>query len=253
MFGKVVVLSASQVEKINSLVPKQFRKDSWIKKDFKDTNGIYQHIRDYRDKKISFLASKKNELEFLNKKGQEQIKEKIVHLKTSKIILFNIEPFDAKPIGMVDIGMVKRFNSPSTGNRFETGMIGYAIEQASDEVWAKNNAQENALNEVKAEFIKKTAALYPECNMIFKFESEFREMGSTGNVFIYLKGTASIGNNKGMEEVEKEQNRLTEELKQKKEELIKQVETIQEEYNFVQENINKIPKSKSEIEKMLGK
>ena len=89
--------------------------------------------------------------------------------------------------------------------------------------------------------------------MIFKFESEFREMGSTGNVFIYLKGTASIGNNKGMEEVEKEQNRLTEELKQKKEELIKQVETIQEEYNFVQENINKIPKSKSEIEKMLGK
>jgi len=161
MFGKEVLLSASQVEKINSLVPKEFRKDSWIKKDFKDTNGIYQHIRDYRDKKISFLASKKNELEFLNKKGQEQIKQKIVDLKTSKIILFNIEPFDAKPIGMVDIGMVKRFNSPSTGNRFETGMIGYAIEQASDEVWAKNNAQENALNEVKAEFIKKTAALYP--------------------------------------------------------------------------------------------
>ena len=58
MFGKVI-LSASQVEKINSLVPKQFRKDSWIKKDFKDTNGIFQHIRDYRDKKTSFLASKK--------------------------------------------------------------------------------------------------------------------------------------------------------------------------------------------------
>jgi len=89
--------------------------------------------------------------------------------------------------------------------------------------------------------------------MIFKFESEFREMGSTGNVFIYLKGTASIGNNKGMEAVEKEKNRLTEELKQKKEELIKQIETIQEEYNFIQENIGKIPKSKSDIEKMLGK
>ena len=42
MFGKVI-LSASQVEKINSLVPKQFRKESWIKKDFKDTNGISTH------------------------------------------------------------------------------------------------------------------------------------------------------------------------------------------------------------------
>ena len=80
-------------------------------------------------------------------------------------------------------------------------MVGYAIEQAFDDVWAKNNAQENALNEVKTEFLKKTAALYPECNMIFKFESEFREMGSSGNVFIYLKGTASVGDNKGMEEV----------------------------------------------------
>ena len=63
-------------------------------------------------------------------------------------------------------------------------MIVYAIEQASDEVWAKNNAQENALNEVKTELIKKALALYSECNMIFKFESEYREMGSTGNVFI---------------------------------------------------------------------
>ena len=253
MFGKEVLLSASQVEKINSLVPKQFRKDSWNKKDFKDTNGIYQHIRDYRDKKTSFLASKKNELEFLNKKGQEEIKQKIVDLKTSKIILFNIEPFDAKPIGMVDIGMVKRFNSPSTGNRFETGMIGYAIEQASDEVWAKNNAQENALNEVKAEFIKKTAALYPECNMIFKFETEFREMGSSGNVFIYLKGTASIGDNKGMEEVKSEKSRLLNDFEIKKEKLIKQINIIKEESQFITDNINKIPQYKSDIEKLLGK
>ena len=34
MFGKEVLLSKSQVEKINSLVPKEFRKDSWSKKDF---------------------------------------------------------------------------------------------------------------------------------------------------------------------------------------------------------------------------
>ena len=252
MFGKVI-LSASQVEKINSLVPKQFRKDSWIKKDFKDTNGIFQHIRDYRDKKTSFLASKKNELEFLNKKGLEEINQKILDLKISKIILFNIEPFEAKPIGMVDIGMVKKFSSSSTGNRFENGMVGYAIEQAFDDVWAKNNAQENALNEVKTEFLKKTASLYPECNMIFKFESEFREMGSSGNVFIYLKGTASIGDNSGMEEIKSEKSRLLNEFEVKKEELTKQIQIIQEEYNFIQENIGKIPKSKSEIEKMLGK
>ena len=154
---------------------------------------------------------------------------------------------------MVDIGMVKKFSTTSTGNRFENGVVGYAIEQAFDDVWAKNNAQENALNEVKTEFLKKTASLYPECNMIFKFESEFREMGSSGNVFIYLKGTASIGDNNGMEEVKREKSRLLNEFEVKKEELTKQIQIIQEEYNFIQENIGKIPKSKSEIEKMLGK
>ena len=117
---------------------------------------------------------------------------------------------------MVDIGMVKKFSTTSTGNRFENGMVGYAIEQAFDDVWAKNNAQENALNEVKTEFLKKTASLYPECNMIFKFESEFREMGSSGNVFIYLKGTASIGDNNGMEEIKSEKSRLLNEFELKK-------------------------------------
>ena len=252
MFGKEVLLTTSQVEKINSLVPKQFQKESWNKKDFKDTNGIYQKIRDYRDKKSSFLASKKNELEYLNKKGEEDIKQKILELKTSKIILFNIEPFKARPIGMVDIGMVKKFSTTSTGNRFENGVVGYAIEQAFDDVWAKNNAQENALNEVKTEFLKKAASLYPECNMIFKFETEFREMGSSGNVFIYLKGTASIGDNKGMEEVKSEKSRLLNEFEIKKQELIKQIEIIQEEYNFTQENIGKIPQYKSDIKKLLG-
>jgi hypothetical protein len=253
MFGKEVLLTTSQVEKINSLVPKQFRKESWNKKDFKDTNGIYQQIRRYRDKKTSLLASKKNELDFLNKKGQEEIKQKIVDLKSSKIILFNIEPFEAKPIGMVDIGMVKKFSTTSTGNRFENGVVGYAIEQAFDDVWAKNNAQENALNEVKTEFLKKTAALYPECNMIFKFESEFREMGSSGNVFIYLKGTASVGDNKGMEEVKIEKSRLLNDFEIKKEKLIKQINIIKEESQFITDNINKIPQYKSDIEKLLGK
>ena len=56
MFGKEVLLSASQVEKINSLVPKKFKKESWSKKDFKDTNGIYQFIKDYRRDKYSFLS-----------------------------------------------------------------------------------------------------------------------------------------------------------------------------------------------------
>ena len=253
MFGKEVLLTTSQVEKINSLVPKQFRKESWNKKDFKDTNGIYQKIRDYRNKKSSFLASKKKELGYLNKKGQEDIKQKIVELKSNKIILFNIEPFEAKPIGMVDIGMVKKFSTTSTGNRFENGVVGYAIEQAFDNVWAKNNAQENALNEVKTEFLKKTASLYPECNMIFKFESEFREMGSSGNVFIYLKGTASIGDNNGMEEVKREKSRLLNEFEIKKEELIKQIDIIRQEGHFISENISKIPRSKSDIEKLLGK
>lgn len=254
MFRKEVLLSTSQVEKINSLVPKEFRKDSWSKKDFNEgADGIWTQIITHKDKKYSFLVSKQNELGLLIKNGQEEVRQKILELKASKITIFNIEPFDAKPIGMVDIGIVKRFNSPSTGNRFETGMIGYAIEQASDNVWANNNAQENALNEVKIEFLKKTVSLYPECNMIFKFESDFREMGSTGNVFIYLKGTASIGDNSNMEDIKSEKSRLLNEFEVKKEELIKQIRIIQEEYDFSNKNVSKIPKSKSEIEKLLGK
>ena len=254
MFGKEVILSVSQVEKINSLVPAKFKKESWSSKDFRQSDlGVFSAIIEFRLKLEQNLRSDKNELEYLTKKGKEEVKQKILELKSSKIIIFNIEPFEARPIGMVDIGMVKKFSTTSTGNRFETGMIGYAIEQASDEVWANNNAQENALNEVKNEFIKKAASLYPDCNMIFKFESDFREMGSSGNVFIYLKGTASIGNNKGMEDVKKEETRLFDEFEQKKVELKKQIENIQEDYNFIQENIGKIPQSKSDIEKMLGK
>jgi hypothetical protein len=252
MFGKEVLLSATQVEKMNSLVPAKFKKDNWSKKDFKETNGIYQLIFDYRSTKSSFFNKKKNELIDFNKNGQEEVKRKILELKTSKITIFNIEPFEARPIGMVDIGMVKRFNTASTGNRFENGIIGYAIEQASDNVWANNNAQENALNEVKIEFLKKTVSLYPECNMIFKFESDFREMGATGNVFIYLKGTASIGDNKGIEDVKNEEAKLLKEFELKKGELKKQLDVLKEDWQFVNDNIDKIPRTKSDIEKMLG-
>lgn len=254
MFGKEEKLTPTQIEKINSLIPEKFRKDSWSNKDFNSSAGIYQQIRLFRDMINNDLQSKKIEFEYLTNKGKDDVEQKIQELKISKIIVFNTELFEARPIGMVDVGMVKRFNSTSTGNRFENGMIGYAIEQASDEVWAKNNAQENALNEVKTELIKKAAALYPECNMIFKYESDFREMGSSGNVFIYLKGTAAIGNNNRMNSFKKEVKTLLDEFEQKKVELKKEIEIIQKDCQLIKDNIEKIPQSKfkSEIKRKLG-
>ena len=89
--------------------------------------------------------------------------------------------------------------------------------------------------------------------MIFKFESEFREIGSTGNVFIYLKGTASIGDNNETIDVEPQKKKLIEELKYKKEVLTKQTDILREKSQFVTDNIGKIPRSKSDIVKLLGK
>ena len=62
MFGKEVLLSKPQVEKINSLVPKQFRKDSWNKKDFNFKNGRPDTI--FRSKSKNSQISKKIKKKF---------------------------------------------------------------------------------------------------------------------------------------------------------------------------------------------
>ena len=130
------------------------------------------------------------------KKKSAPLRNKIDSIRASKVQVFNTEVFEAVPLGFIDLGIVVRFGTTSTGNRFENGVVGYAIEEASDKVWAKNNAQYNSVKEAKLELLTKAIRTYKECNQFFKFEIDFREIGSSGNVFLYLRGTACKGENK---------------------------------------------------------
>ena len=253
MFGKKECkLSNSQIEKLNNLLDDKFKKDDWTTKDFGRDNSLYSKVFEFMSSVRKTLDSSKKELKRFLNEGAKEFQNKIIEAKANKIIIFNTEIYEAIPIGMVDIGIVKKFGSASTGNRFENGIIGYAIEDTFDKVWASNNAQENALNEVKSELLKKAKTLYPKCNMIFKFESDFRELGSSGNVFIYLKGTASIGNNKEMLKADEEEIKLLTERNKQKEEIENKNLAIQKRYDFINQNYKKIPASKSDIEKILG-
>ena len=252
MFGKKEVkLSSSQIEKLNSLLVERFQKDEWTTKDFEGNESIYYKFEALKTDVTKLLVSAKSELERFVL-YQKKFEDSIIEIKANKIIIFNTELYEAKPIGMVDIGRVKKFGTASTGNRFENGVIGYAIEQASDNVWASNNSQENDLNEVKTELLIKAKTLYPDCNMIFKFESDFRELGSSGNVFIYLKGTAAVGENKEMYKAIDEEEELLAKRQAQKQEIEAKIETIQKRHQFIIDNYKKIPSSQSEIEKMLG-
>ena len=252
MFGKKEVkLSESQIEKLNSLLVDELKKEVWTTNDFKGDYSIYSKVYTLKTNVTKLLFSAKSELKRFTQ-YQKEFEESIIEIKANKIIIFNTELYEAKPIGMVDIGRVKKFGTASTGNRFENGVIGYAIEQASDNVWASNNSQENDLNEVKAELLLKAKTLYPDCNMIFKFESDFRELGSSGNVFIYLKGTAAVGDNKEMHKAINEEEELLAKRELQKQEIEAKIETIQKKYQFIIENDEKIPSNPSDIEKMLG-
>jgi hypothetical protein len=251
MFGKKEVkLSESQIEKLNSLLVDELKKEVWTTKDF-DNYSIYHKVEALKTDVKKLLESAESELPRFAE-YTKTFEDSIIEIKANKIIIFNTELYEAKPIGMVDIGRVKKFGTASTGNRFENGVIGYAIEQASDNAWASNNSQENDLNEVKSELLIKAKTLYPDCNMIFKFESDFRELGSSGNVFIYLKGTAAVGNNKEMYKAINEEKELLAKREMLKKRIEAKIEKIQKKYQFIIENYKKIPSNPSDIEKMLG-
>ena len=172
--------------KINSLLPDDFQSDNYKLKDFTDwkiKNKILIKIKEL----IKEIDS--------TKEKSAPIRNKIDSIRASKVQVFNTEVFNAVPLGFIDLGVVVKFGSASTGNRFENGVLGYAIEEASDKVWAKNNAQYNSVKEAKLELLTKAIRTYKECNQFFKFEIDFREIGSSGNVFLYLRGTACKGKN----------------------------------------------------------
>lgn len=231
-------LSENQVATLNNILPKHFQKSVWSESDFKGTNSIYARFDSNLSKvKDSYTEDGKQLKKLLNNLNELDVK---------SIIIYNTEPFGAELLGMVDVGIVERFGTASTGDRFSNGAIGYAIESAIDDTWAKNNAQENAVNVVKFKLLEKAKNIYPDCNLLFKYQVDFREIGTSGNVFIYMRGTAAKGENKVLEKA----------LKKAKEDIFvfeQNMNKKKEEIQKLQDIKNKIPQSPQEIIKYLGK
>lgn len=230
-------LRPAQIDKLNKLLPQEFNKGTWKMSDFKGVESIYERYSRYiQAKKQEFISIQKG----LEKKVTELESTYIQNIK-----IFNTEIFEAEPLGMVDIGVVERFGAQSSGDRFAAGPVGYAIETAFEDVYAKSNVQEKAVNNAKYVLLKKTKKIYPECNLLFKYEVDFREMGSSGNVFIYMRGTAAKGKNQLLA---KSINKIEDEIKG----IEKNLSELKAEIEKMQEIKSKIPESKKSIDSLLG-
>lgn len=226
-------LSGNQITTLNKLLPEHFQKSEWTESDFKGANNIYLRFSTRIDNLLKVY-----------KEDNKVLKNRVSNLGkvvVKNITIYNTELFNAEPFGMVDIGIVKKFGTASTGDRFANGAIGYAIESAIDDTWAKNNEQENSVNEVKLKLLEKAKDIYPECNLFFKYEVDFREIGSSGNVFIYMRGTAAKGENPLLDKSIKE---AKEAISNFQENISETEKTIQ----ALQKLKNKIPRSLRELE-----
>jgi len=200
----------------------------------KFTDKQIQLINNYLPEDLKVSNFKMNEVEHLISKINTYILELNSELNKKAILLLKLKeenssnsymiynvPINGKSLGLVDVGLVSRFNAKSTGNSFENGVIQYAIETSSEKVWADNNSQYNSVQEIKSQLKIKSISLFPKSNAIENFNITFRELGSSGNVFIYASGTASIPeSNKELKENEEIQL-IIEEIKK----LNKKIET----------------------------
>ena len=226
-----------QTDNLNALLPDNLKRNDWNENHFKGIDSIHERFKR--------IISGKFEANKSVIAKQKSLKKELKEIPIKRIKIFNIEPFDCTPLGMIDIGIVKKFSAASTGDRFAGGAIGYAIESAIDKTWTESNLQESAVNEAKFKLLEKAKNFFPKCNLLFKFQIDFRELGSSGSVFLYLRGTAAIGENKELEE----------ELKQAKNELIEYEKSIQDKLDEIKElqgNLKKIPKSPKEIDELLS-
>ncbi|RNL91453.1 hypothetical protein ED312_04595 [Sinomicrobium pectinilyticum] len=231
-------LSINQINTINKILPENLQKPDWTEGDFKGADSIYKRVELNLEGLISSVTTDNEGLKKLNKKLHE--------IAVKNIKIFNTEPFDAELLGMIDIGVIHRFGASSTGDRFTGGAIGYAIESVIDDTWTKSNIQENAVNEVKYKLLEKAKHFYPDCNLFFKYDVDFREIGSSGNVFIYMRGTAAKGENTSLDSA----------LQKAKTEIVhleKNIEKKKETIQYFREVKSKIPQSPKQIEEYLGK
>lgn len=178
MFSKKYDVTEEHTDIINKYLPKQIWKPVY-------QNDDLNLLKQYTDEFIEKLV-----------KDKEVVKGKYAEAKRYNqptiIKIINTQVKCEKTFGMVDLGLVERFNSKTTGNSYENGWIQATIENSFEEVWAKNNSQYEAVEKAKKLLIGKTLSLYPATTVIQNFKINFREMGNSGNVFIYLCGTATF-------------------------------------------------------------
>lgn len=239
MADKKTSLTKEESKIFNSLLPEKFHKEIWEEKDF--TYRIRPKVEDFL---IEFRKEISKLEESINNKD-ESIKEfmdSLIIEKCVKMRVFNCENKDAKLLGMVDIGLVKTFTSASSGNRLEGGAMQLIIEKAFEDSWKTNNAQMKGLNEVKLEFLKKCLIEYPECNSVINYEVDFRELGSSGNVFIYIKGTASVLGNKELDYlVQNEKSKIEEYKNDLTHKIPKTIELKKGKFENIRKNLYDIP------------
>jgi len=245
LFGKKDnTITEEDVKKINSLLPEQLQKDICYASEFAEQGVVKKHNK-YVIKFQLRLNNAQNKLKKI--KGEFEEEEEL------KILIFNTELFEAKPLGFVDLGIVSKFGTASTGNRFESGVIGYAVEGVIDDAWSKSNAQYEAVEKAKLELLKKAKSIYPNCTSIFKFEIDFREIGSSGNVFIYVRGTAAESKNKVLDETVIELEKIVSESENEVVSLEKEINELSKLIKELNLQKKKIPKNALELSWFLNK
>lgn len=194
-------LTAEESQVLNSILPEKFHKEIWDKTDF--AFNLHRQVIEFLHE-LEYTSIINLERELKNKdEAKKLILESNEAERCAALKIFNVEHSEAKLLGMVDIGLVKTFTSASSGNRLEGGAMQLVIEKAFEDSWKTSNAQMKGLNEVKLEFLKKCLKEYPECDSVINYQVDFRELGSSGNVFIYMRGTASVLGNEKLKNVVK--------------------------------------------------
>ena len=221
---------------LNELLPKELQiKDIiHIKKQFWsgtiDNPSFQKQFRFWIDDKRRYFLERKKLLENPD-------------ILPNSIVLYSCQPTtEYQPIGLIDVGNIYKFSGSSTGDRFAGGLIGYAIESAIDDTYTKGNQQEGYVNECKSELIKKCNSIYKDAIAIFNFDVDFREMGSSGNVFVYMRGTACTYNDK---------KSLEEFKKAKLDKFTKELDLLASEIDKFEANYTKFPKSWDEVKKLI--